>query len=234
MKPRPALVTGFVPYAGRGGNPSAEVAAALDGRTVSGVPVVGRTLPVSFTEIGSRAAALLDELLPCIVISLGLWPGEAVVRIERVGLNLADFEIPDNAGRRPSGEPILGHGAAARFVTLPVRKIERALLDAGIPARVSVTAGTFLCNACLYNFLSRAEVGASPAICGFLHLPYLPGQVADLLRQLQDDAVLESHQRADMASMDLETGVRAVELALAVSIAELATNDPDAATDPGA
>ena len=80
-----------------------------------------------------------------------------MVRIERVGLNLADFEIPDNHGRKARDEPLSGNGPAAKFATLPVRKIEEAMLAAGIPSRISNSAGSFLCNACLYSFLSAAE-----------------------------------------------------------------------------
>jgi pyroglutamyl-peptidase len=93
-----------------------------------------------------------------------------------------------------------------------------ALLDAGIPARISNTAGTYLCNACLYSFLSAAEAASDRVACGFIHVPYLPSQVADLLRRIKDEGVLELHQRADTASMELATAVRALELAIAAAI----------------
>ena len=173
---------------------------------------------MSFAEIAGMAEALLRELSPCVVVSLGLWPGEPVIRIERVGLNVADFEIPDNDGHLAADGPVVGNGAAAKLATLPVRAMERALLDQGIPARISSTAGTYLCNACLYSFLSAAETMRERVACGFVHVPYLPSQVAGLQRQIKQEAVLEAHQRADMASMDLATGVRAVEIAIAVAI----------------
>lgn len=214
---RPVLVTGFMPYAGRGVNPSGEIAKAMDGRTIAGTPVVGRLLPVSLDEIGGLSAALLEELRPSVVICLGLWPGEPVIRIERVALNVADFEIPDNRGRMASDEIVTGNDVG-KFTTLPVRRIETALLDAGIPARISNTAGTFLCNACLYSFLSAAEAARESVACGFIHVPYLPEQVAELQRSLREEAVLEAHQRADLASMDLLTAMRAVEIAVDVSL----------------
>ena len=216
-----ALVTGFVPYGGRGRNPAAEISTALDGRTILGMPVIGRTLPVSYSEIRRSVEELLDELRPRIVISLGLWPGATTIRVERVGVNVADFEIPDNTGRLANDELIVGNGSAAMFATLPIRKIERALLDAGIPARVSNSAGTFLCNACLYSFLSAADTRADHPACGFMHVPYLPEQVAALLTDLAMEARQEVHQRADLASMDLATSTRAVELALETAIAEI-------------
>jgi pyroglutamyl-peptidase len=216
-----ALVTGFVPYGGRGRNPAGEIASALNGRTILGMRVVGRTLPVSYSEIRRSVEELLDELRPRIVISLGLWPGATTIRVERVGVNVADFEIPDNTGRLATDELIIGNGSAARFATLPIRKIEHALLDAGIPTRISNSAGTFLCNACLYSFLSAAEATAESTVCGFIHVPYLPEQVAGLLTDLSKEARQEVHQRADLASMDLATSTRAVELALQTTIAEI-------------
>ena len=215
---RPALVTGFMPYAGRGVNPAAEIAKALDGKIIADTPVVARLLPVSFAEIATVAETLLRELNPCVVVSLGLWPGEPVIRIERVGLNVADFEIPDNLGHMATDEPVLGNGAPAKLATLPIRAMEQALLDAGIPARISSTAGTYLCNACLYSFLRAAETMRERTACGFIHVPYLPSQVAELQRSLRQEAVLEAHQRADMASMDLATGVRAVGIAVELAI----------------
>lgn len=216
------LVTGFAPYGGRGRNPSAEIAAALDGRSLGGMAVVGRQLPVSLEGIGSALSALIEEIQPRVVISLGLWPGAPLIRIERVALNLADFEIADNAGRLASDEPILGNGATALYASLPIRKIERALLEAGIPARISNTAGTFLCNACLYTLLSAAGAGPRPALAGFIHVPYLPEQVAGMLQELKTEARMELHQRGDLASMELSVSTRAIELALEASIAELA------------
>src|SRR2546423_15692337 len=103
---RPVLVTGFMPYGGRGMNPAAEIATALDGRAIADVPVVSRLLPVAFAEIAATADTLLGEINPRAVISLGLWPGEPMIRIERVGLNVADFEIADNLGYVATDEPV--------------------------------------------------------------------------------------------------------------------------------
>jgi pyroglutamyl-peptidase len=220
MTERPALVTGFAPYAGRGSNPAADIAHALDGSIIANVPVVGRLLPVALEEIAVKAESLLDELQPSIVINVGLWPGEAMVRIERVALNLADFEIPDNRGLVANDEPLSANGPTAKFATLPIRKIEVAILEAGIPSRISNSAGSFLCNACFYNFLSAAEKKPG-TLCGFFHVPYLPQQVVGLLRELRKEARLEAHQRADYASMDAATGTRAVAIALETALREL-------------
>jgi pyroglutamyl-peptidase len=219
MRERPVLVTGFEPYGGRGLNPAHEAATALDGETVAGVPVVGRGLGVSLAPLRGSVADLLDELEPRAVISLGLWPGEPVLRLERVGLNLASFEIPDNAGLTVTDAPLSASGSAARFATLPLRAIERAMLAAGIPVRLSSTAGTYLCNACLYAFLEALEARALRAPCGFIHLPYVPQQVAEALaaaaRQGRSEPV-------DLASMELSRILAGVRLAIETTLHELA------------
>jgi len=207
----PTLVTGFEPFAGLDCNPSAEVAMQLDGRMVGGAPVVARVLPVSLDRYRAALAAAVEEVRPGLVIGLGLAQGEASIRIERIGINLADFEIADNDGVVAADRPVEPGGPQARLSTIPVAAIEEALLSEGIPAHSSTTAGAYLCNACLYSLLGLAET-TDPAIpCGFIHLPYLPEQVA---RLMADDR----RTRRDTASMGLETMVRAVETAIAVSL----------------
>jgi pyroglutamyl-peptidase len=215
------LVTGFAGYGGRGRNPAGEVARALDGRSIGGLAVAGRVLPVSYDRLRASLHGLLEELTPRLVIGLGLWPGESVVRLERIGINVADFEIPDNEGTVLTDLPISGNDAPARLATLPLRDIETALLHAGIPARISSTAGTFLCNATLYTLLSHAEALALQALTGFIHVPYLPEQVAELLGSVRNQRQLEIHQRSDTASMDLATMIRALEIAIDVAAKSL-------------
>lgn len=212
------LVTGFEPYGGRGSNPAGEVAMALHGRRVADAEIVGRTLPVSFARLQDEVAAMVTEVDPLVALGIGLWPGEPVIRIERLAINLADFEIADNQGTTLIDKPLHASGPAALAVTIPVRRIETQLLRAGIPARLSSTAGTFLCNACLHALLRAATTRPCPRRCGFIHAPYLPSQVAALLQANRQEARLELHQRADLASLDLATATRAVEIAVAVSV----------------
>jgi len=215
------LVTGFEPYGGRGMNPSAEVVKRLDGLEIEGHHVAGRVLPVSFQALRARVGPLLDELEPVLVVSLGLWPGEPTIRLERIAVNVADFEIPDNDGLVLRDDVVAAGAGGALLTTLPLRAIEQALLRAGIPARLSTTAGTFLCNATLYTFLD-AEPVRRGVPCGFVHLPYLPEQVAALLEQLLEGGSTEIHQRADLASMSLTTMVEALRIVLAVSLRQRA------------
>ncbi len=152
------------------------------------------------------------------MISLGLWPGEAVIRLERVAINVADFEIPDNAGELVHG-PLDPDGPTARPSTLPLVSIRDRLLAAGIPARLSGSAGTFLCNALMYYGLAAAERREAPPACGFIHVPYLPAQVAQVIAAEAAAQGLELHQRADLASMALDQQVAAVTMALACAAA---------------
>jgi pyroglutamyl-peptidase len=216
---RPMLLTGFESYGGRSVNPSAEVARALDGAVIAGVRVVGRTLPVDYAEIGPRIGALIEEVRPRAVICLGLWPGGPMLRIERIAVNIADFEIADNAGLIAKAEVVEGDPAGL-LGTLPIEAIRDRLLAAGIPARLSGTAGEFLCNALMYHALRLCALRTPPPRCGFIHLPYLPEQVAAMLAEHQRTRRLELHQRADLASMDLATMVEAVRIALRVTLAD--------------
>src|SRR6266852_2685030 len=216
------VVTGFEPYGGRRVNPAAEVAKALDGSVVDGFAVIGRILPVSQRGLRERLEALLTELRPAVVVSLGLAPGEAMIRLERFGLNLLDFEIADNDGARLADAPIEANGGVAVRASLPLRAIERALLESGIPARLSSTAGTFLCNATLYSLMRLLEVRPPAALGGFIHLPYLPAQVAQLLADGKRDGRLELAHRSDTASMDLATQLCAVTIAMRQAVGALA------------
>jgi pyroglutamyl-peptidase len=215
---REILLTGFQPYGGRQLNPSAEVVRALDGTTVDGCTVRGLLLPVSFAAAKQPLTDAITEHRPRLVVSMGLWPGEPVIRLERVAVNRASFEMPDNDGQRPLDDYVEADGPVARAVTLPVGKIISSLREKGIPARTSDTAGTFLCNTTLYRALGACERLGTGARCGFVHLPYLPQQVAELLNDLSTEGRLELHQRADLASMSLDMMLEALRTILAVSL----------------
>lgn len=202
---RVALVTGFEPYGGRSGNPSAVVANTLDGTTIAGLAIAGRVLPVALDGLGRRVDLLLAEHDPALVIATGLAPGEAVIRLERIGVNLADFAIPDNRGRRVVDRPLARAGPDALFATLPLRAILRALGTRGIPARMSESAGLYLCNAMLYRLLLAIRRRVP---CGLIHLPCLPEQAVRRPR-LGDDPPLPS--------MAAETMVEAVRVAIGVT-----------------
>ena len=211
------LLTGFESYGGRSLNPAEQVVKRLAGTEIGGARVRGHTLPVNYVELGARIARLIEEVRPRAVICLGLWPGTPLLRLERIAVNIADFEIPDNVGHMTRG-PVVEGGAEAYRSTLPIHAIQDRLLAAGIPARLSGSAGTYLCNALMYHALRACAEHAPGVPCGFIHLPYLPEQVASLLLQMREWAKVELHQRADLASMALDVQIEAVRLAIATTL----------------
>jgi pyroglutamyl-peptidase len=173
----PILVTGFEPFGDEAINPSAEVARALHGRTIDGVRVVGVVLPCVFGQAIDALRAALDLHRPQLVLALGQAAGRAGFSLERVAINVDDARIPDNAGAQPIDVPVLTRGATAYFATLPIKAMCAALRDAGHPAEVSNSAGTFVCNHVFYG-LQHALRRRRSVRSGFMHLPLLPEQVA--------------------------------------------------------
>lgn len=161
------LCTGYEPFGDHETNPSERVARELDGTTVAGHEVVGAVLPVEFDRVSDELAALVEEHDPEAVVATGLAAGRTTVSVERVGVNVDDaVTVPDNADDSPHDERIAPAGADAHLATIPVVESVEALLDAGIPARVSNSAGTHCCNHALYSLLENHDVPA-----GFVHLP---------------------------------------------------------------
>ena len=202
MSGRVVLVTGFEAFGGHATNPSLEVAKGLDGRAVGEAVVRSAILPVHHAEAAPQVSRLLDETNPLAVVHLGLAGGRARIALERVAVNVMDFDTPDNAGYRARDEPCVPGGPVAYFATLPLAAILAALLAEGIPAYVSNTAGTYLCNQTLYGTLHLLEQRGHPARAGFIHLPLLPAMVAA--------------SGLEQPSMDAGLMVRAVEIALGV------------------
>jgi pyroglutamyl-peptidase len=214
------LVTGFEGYGGRSVNPSEELARSLDGAVIASEPVEARRLAVDLRTVGPAIRAAIEETAPALVVGLGLWPGEPMLRLERVAINQADFEIPDNAGLT-AREPLVPSGPAAWPATLPLHAVRDRLLAEGIPCRLSGSAGRFLCNALLYHALAACADRRPAPLAGFVHLPYLPRQVAAPAATTRDEHRLGLGQRADLASMSLEVMREGVRLAIETSLAAL-------------
>lgn len=214
-KPATILLTGFEPFGGFERNPSALIVEALDGRTIAGIRISGRILPVDLAGLDAALAKALTGIAPKAVIALGLAASEPVIRLERVALNVADFSTPDNTGAVSRNAPLDTTGPDARLSRLPLAAILDRLLAAGIPARLSVTAGLYLCNAAMYRLLGRVP---APTPCGFIHLPPLPDQVATLLRE-RDGRPPE--RGLSLASMGLDLQRQAIEVAIAATAATL-------------
>ena len=182
------LLTGFEPFEGASINPSWEAVRALEGwRFQAGeggtVQVHARRMPCAFGAALDALDAALAELRPHVVIAVGQAGGRAAFTPERVAINLDDGRICDNAGCQPIDQPVVAGGPAAYFSTLPVKAIVQAVRGAGLPAEVSNTAGTFVCNHLFYGLMHRlAQPGAQARGVrgGFIHIPCLPEQVATL------------------------------------------------------
>ena len=171
---RTVLLTGFEPFDQDTVNPSWEAVRPLDGTFQGDVRIVARQLPCVFAQAPERLSQLLEEFGPELVIAVGLGPGRTDMCIERVAINLNDARIPDNLGDQPIDTPVVAQGPAAYFSTLPIKAMVRAIKAAGIPASVSHTAGTFVCNQVFY-YLQHALAG-SAVRGGFIHVPPLPQQ----------------------------------------------------------
>ena len=175
---RHILVTGFEPFAGDTANPSQELAKTVDGRAVGGCAVRSLILPVQHEAARDAVAGALGAPGLAAVVQLGLAGGRARIALEHVAVNVMDYRIPDNQGDVLRDTPCVAGGLPAYFSTLPLREMLSELTAEGIPAYISHTAGTYLCNYALYTTL-HALVGRGAAIpAGFVHLPYLPAMVA--------------------------------------------------------
>lgn len=179
MRKLPAvLLTGFEPFGGESSNPSWDAVQALDGTRIASHRIVARRLPVEFGASLATLRQAIGELEPVLVLCVGQAGGRAQLSLERVAINVDDARIPDNAGACPVDEPVAGDGPAAYFSDLPIKAMLVALREAGIPAEVSQTAGTYVCNHVFYG-LMHALRDASNVRGGFIHIPFSTGQAAN-------------------------------------------------------
>lgn len=171
------VLTGFDPFGGESTNPSWQAVAQLHGRRIAGHRVVAVQLPTSFEGAEKALRKALREHAPRAVIAVGQAGGRAQVSLERVAINLIDARIPDNTGKQPIDVPVLVGGPDAYFATLPLKACLHALHAQGIPAAMSYSAGTYVCNQVFY-LLMHALRGKPQVPGGFVHVPYLPEQAA--------------------------------------------------------
>lgn len=161
------LLSGFEPFLGFPINPTEAIVKALDGKEIGDYVVHGLLLPVDYETAGPRMLEAIDDVKPDAVISLGLAAGRLQITPERIAINCRDGE-PDNSGVALQDAPIVEDGPDGYFSTLPIRKMVNVLNESGYPAKISDTAGTYLCNNIMYTV--RHAVG-NEVKAGFVHIP---------------------------------------------------------------
>lgn len=164
------LLTGFEPFLNYPINPTEEIVQALDGAVIGDYMVCSKLLPVEFRLSGDRIIEYIQDILPDAVISLGLAAGRSQITLERIGINCADGE-KDNTGYKPLGERIVADGADGMFTSLPLNQMLEGLIEAGYPASISNSAGTYVCNQVMYRVLHHFQETKQSKQAGFIHVP---------------------------------------------------------------
>lgn len=204
--PLSVLVTGFDPFGGSHVNPSWDAIHALDGREMRGHRIVGGEIPTVFGASLLRLEALMEEHQPRLVVLTGQAGGRGAISLERVAINVNDARIPDNMGAKPIDVPIVADGPAAYFTSLPIKAMLQALLDAGVRAEVSQTAGTFVCNQTFYGLMHLlARPRWQGVRGGLIHVPWLPEQGQPSMRL---DEVVRGLELAIACALDTHKDIR--------------------------
>jgi pyroglutamyl-peptidase len=171
------LVTGFEPFGGESTNPSWDVSTQLP-KEIAGLRVETCRVPCEFRRAIEVVAEAIERAHPALVVCLGQAGGRARIGVERVAINVDDARIADNAGFQPVDELVAANGPPAYFASLPVKAMAAAVRAAGVPAEVSNSAGTFVCNHLMYGVLHYLAASGSRARAGFIHVPYSEQQAA--------------------------------------------------------
>lgn len=171
------LLTAFDPFGGEKVNPALE-AVKLVPNSVAGADVIKLEVPTVFRASIDTVSRAVEQTGPDAVLMIGQAGGRPDMTPERVAINIDDARIPDNQGNQPIDAPIEATGAPAYFSTLPVKAMVEAMRQAGLPASVSNTAGTFVCNHLMYGVLHLLTRRYPKVRGGFMHVPFIPEQVA--------------------------------------------------------
>ncbi|HFI0255622.1 TPA: pyroglutamyl-peptidase I [Streptococcus suis] len=196
------VVTGFDPFDKEVINPALEVVKQLPDR-IAGAEIIKLQVPTVFHKSAAVLEDKMRECQPDVVLCIGQAGGRAELTPERVAINQDDARIADNEGQQPIDVPIREDGKTAYFSTLPIKAMVEAIRQAGLPASVSNTAGTFVCNHLMYQALYLAEKEFPRTKAGFLHIPFLPEQVVN---------------KSGVASMSLADMVKGVTVAIAAIV----------------
>lgn len=192
------LVTGFDPFGGEKINPAIESVKRLPDKIMD-AEIIKLEIPTVIGKSVDKIREKIKEVEPDVVLSIGQAGGRPDITVERVGINCDDCRIKDNEGNQPIDEKVVEDGPAAYFATIPIKAIVEHIKEGKIPASVSNTAGTFICNHVLYGVCHIKATEYPNMRTGFIHIPFLPEQVTD---------------KKNMPSMALETIVKGLELAI--------------------
>lgn len=192
------LVTGFDPFGGEKINPAIESVKNLPDKILN-AEIIKLEIPTVVDKSVDKIRAKIEDVKPDVVLSVGQAGGRADITVERIGINCDDFRIPDKNGNLPIDEKIVEDGPDAYFSNLPIKAMVKHIQDENIPAGVSNSAGTFVCNHVLYGVAHIRATKYPNMRTGFIHIPFLPEQVVD---------------KRSMPSMSLETITKALKLAI--------------------
>ncbi len=198
------LLTAFEPFGGEIINPSLEIARVIQNMHFAHAHVEVVELPVARFQATEIAIRCMRRAKPDVVLMLGEAGSRLGITPERVAINLDDFPIPDKEGNQPQGEPIITQGPVGYFSTLPLDKIVTQLKIAHIPAKISNSAGLYLCNRLFYSVMHWVTLEQLPIRAGFIHLPYLHEQTVN--------------KSLDVPSLSRETMTEAVRIAIEMSL----------------
>lgn len=201
------LVTGFDPFGGEKINPAFEVIKKLRDN-IEGAEVVKLQIPTAFYSSTNKIVEKINEVEPDVVLMIGQAGGRFDITVERVGINVDDARIPDNENQQPVDKPIDVEGLPAHLATIPIKAIVQEIKAKNIPASVSNTAGTYVCNHVMYGVLNYIYKNKLNIKGGFIHIPFLLEQVVT---------------KPNTPAMSLETMVEAIESA----VEAIVKNDKD-------
>ena len=206
------LVTGFDPFGGEKINPAYEAVRSLESH-ILGVEIIKKEIPTVF----HKSIEVLEELIidgnPDMVLCIGQAGGRFDISLERVAINIDDARIKDNDGNQPIDTKIFENGENAYFSSLPIKRMAKKIREAGIPASISNTAGTFVCNHIMYGLLYLIDKKYPNIRGGFIHVPYLPKQVVSKgnIPSMSLDTIKEGLRLAIGAAIEHDEDIKTIE-----------------------
>ncbi|SCY76460.1 pyroglutamyl-peptidase I [Alkaliphilus peptidifermentans] len=165
------LVTGFDPFGGEKVNPAYEAVKLLPNK-IAGGDIIKIEIPTVFSKSTIAVEEAINKYEPDVVLSVGQAGGRSNITVEKVAINLAEARIPDNDGEQPMDEKLQQDGETAYFATIPVKAMVKNIRKHGIPANISYTAGTYVCNSIMYNTLYMTHKKYPNIRVGFIHVPF--------------------------------------------------------------